>query len=91
DPASTHGGQLTREEALFTNQALDRIRSLPRGAAYESPDASDTDYADGRIADETVKRLRAARDRRQRDGTPFLIAAGFVRPHLPFSVPKRYW
>ena len=34
DPASTEGGKLTREEALFTNQRLDQIRTLPRGAAF---------------------------------------------------------
>jgi iduronate 2-sulfatase len=87
DPASTGGGQLTREEALFTNQQLDRIRSLPRGAAWESPEAQDDDYADGRIAAETVRRLEAAKH----SDTPFFIAAGFVRPHLPFCAPKRYW
>jgi iduronate 2-sulfatase len=91
DPESTAGGQLTREEALFTNQHLDKIRSLPRGAAFESPVAEDRDYADGRVAEETVQRLRAATARRSQDGTPFFIAAGFVRPHLPFSAPKRYW
>jgi iduronate 2-sulfatase len=90
DPAST-GGMLTREEALFTNQRLGEIRSLPRGAAFESPVAEDTDYADGRVAEETIKRLTAARERRTHDGAPFLIAAGFVRPHLPFSAPKKYW
>jgi iduronate 2-sulfatase len=90
DPAST-GGQLTREEALFTNQQLGRIRELPRGAAFESPVAADTDYADGRVAMETVRRLEAAKVRRDKDGTPFFIAAGFVRPHLPFSAPKKYW
>ena len=37
DPESTDGGKLTREEALFTNQKLGQIKSLPRGAAYESP------------------------------------------------------
>ncbi|MDP1589416.1 MAG: sulfatase [Prosthecobacter sp.] len=84
DPASTQGGQLTREEALFTNQKLDQIRSLPRGAAFESPEAQDDDYADGRVAAETVKRLQNAKK-------PFFIAAGFVRPHLPFSAPKKYW
>lgn len=84
DPASTQGGLLTREEALFTNQKLDQIRSLPRGAAFESPEARDDDYADGRVAAETVKRL-------QRAGKPFFIAAGFVRPHLPFCAPKKYW
>ncbi len=91
DPASTQGGQLTREEALFTNQQLDRIRELPRGAAFESPEAADEDYADGRVAAETVRRLEAAKSRREREGTPFFIAAGFVRPHLPFCVPKKYW
>lgn len=91
DPASTDGGQLTREEALFTNQKLDQIPKLPRGAAFESPEAKDDDYADGRVATEAVKRLQQAKQRRQQDGTPFFIAAGFVRPHLPFCAPKKYW
>ncbi|MEO9592611.1 sulfatase [Rhodopirellula bahusiensis] len=91
EPASTNGGQLTREEAFFTNQMLGQIKSLPRGAAFESPEAADEDYADGRIAAETMKRLRSAKQRRQTDGTPFFIAAGFARPHLPFSAPQKYW
>ncbi len=91
DPASTGGGKLTREEAYFTNQRLGDIRLLPRGAAFESPQAEDDDYADGRVAEETIRRLRAARQRRQQTGTPFLIVAGFARPHLPFSAPRAYW
>ncbi|WDQ17214.1 sulfatase [Rhodopirellula sp. P2] len=91
EPESTAGGQLTREEAYFTNQMLGQIKSLPRGAAYESPEADDEDYADGRVAAETKKRLQAAKQRRQTEGTPFFIAAGFARPHLPFSAPQKYW
>ncbi|MFG0335794.1 MAG: sulfatase, partial [Maioricimonas sp. JB049] len=91
DPASTDGGRLTREEAFFTNQKLGEIRSLPRGAAFESPDVADAAYADGRVALETIERLRKAKKRRESDGTPFFIAAGFARPHLPFSAPQRYW
>jgi iduronate 2-sulfatase len=91
DPASTGGGQLTREEALFTNQQLDRIPRLPRGAAFESPEADDEAYADGRVAGEAVLRLRAAAERRRSAGMPFFLAAGFVRPHLPFCAPKKYW
>lgn len=91
DPASTEAGKLTREEAFFTNQQLDRIKSLPRGPAFESPDVPDQAYADGRVAMETVKRLRAAKERRDSQGTPFFIAAGFARPHLPFSAPKKHW
>lgn len=91
DPVSTQGGQLTREEAYFTNQQLDRIRSLPRGAAFESPDVEDDAYADGRVAAEAVHRLRAADKRRRDTGTPFFMTVGFARPHLPFSAPRRYW
>ena len=91
DPASTGGGMLTREEAYFTNQKLGQIRSLPRGAAFESPEVADIKYADGRVAAETVNRLAAAKQRRAADGTPFFIVAGFARPHLPFSAPKKYW
>lgn len=91
DPASTDGGQLTREEAFFTNQRLGDIRSLPRGAAFEGPDVEDIAYADGRVAAEAVRRLAAAAKLRKKDGTPFFMVAGFARPHLPFSAPKRYW
>jgi iduronate 2-sulfatase len=91
DPASTDGGKLTREEAYFTNQKLDQIRSLTRGAAFESPAVPDTAYADGRVAAETIARLRAARERRENDGTPFFIVSGYARPHLPFSAPRPYW
>lgn len=91
DLNSTDGGHLTREEAYFTNQKLDQIRSLPRGAAFESPEVTDDVYADGRVANETMRRLVAARQRREVDGTPFFIVAGFARPHLPFCAPQRYW
>ena len=87
DPKSTQGGKLTREEAMFTNVRVPNFNALPRGAAYESPVADDEAYADGRVAQETIRRLQAAKKR----GKPFFIAAGFARPHLPFSAPKKYW
>jgi len=92
DPASKPDG-LTREEAMFQNVAPPPggMNTLPRGAAYESPEVADDTYADGRVAAETIKRLREAKERREKDGTPFFITAGFARPHLPFSVPKKYW
>jgi len=76
---------LTREEALFANQR--DVAKLPRGAAYESADVADNAYPDGQIADEAILRLRAARDR----SAPFFLAVGFLKPHLPFCAPKRYW
>lgn len=90
DPAST-AGMLTREEAYFENKMLGSIGMLPRGPAMEAPEVDDQAYADGRVAAEAIKRLQAAKQRRQENKTPFFMAVGFARPHLPFSVPKRYW
>ncbi|MEN1680645.1 MAG: sulfatase [Planctomycetota bacterium] len=81
------GGQLTREEAYFSNQQLHRIKQLPRGAAWERADVADDAYADGRIADEAIRRLKAAKERVQ----PFFLAVGFTKPHLPFCAPEKYW
>jgi iduronate 2-sulfatase len=61
---------------------------LPRGAAYESADVPDSTYPDGKLAEEAIRRLeRAAGNPDQ----PFFIAVGFVKPHLPFCAPKKYW
>lgn len=89
DPASTPGRKLTREEAMFQNVKAPTggMNSLPRGAAFEGPDVNAEAYADGRVAMETIRRLQAAKNRDQR----FFIVAGFARPHLPFSAPKKYW
>lgn len=91
DPAST-GGKPTREEALFNEVPVEGniwryANSLGRGAAWESPDVPDTAYADGRTAARAVARLGELKA----SGTPFFMAVGFARPHLPFSVPKHYW
>lgn len=87
DPQNSANGQLTREEAYFTNQKLAEIHSLPRGAALEISDVPDNAYADGRIGDEGIQRLRAAKQRNQ----PFFLALGFVKPHLPFTAPRKYF
>jgi len=78
--------------ALKENQAVrtgnEKLGDRLRGAAYESADVADDFYADGQIAKETVARLEAAKGR---EGTPFFIGAGFLKPHLPFVAPKKYW
>lgn len=91
-PESTNR-QLTREEAFFENTHLHfpdlpANKDLPRGAAWESPDVVDDAYADGRVATHAIDRLR---ELKKNPSQPFLMAIGFVRPHLPFSAPKKYW
>ncbi|HRT10506.1 MAG TPA: sulfatase-like hydrolase/transferase, partial [Candidatus Paceibacterota bacterium] len=54
----------------------------------EMTDLPDNTYADGRIAEEGIRRLRAAAARPEQ---PLFLALGFVKPHLPFCAPKKYW
>lgn len=79
---------LTREEALFANAAKQPAAKLPKGAATECADVPDNAYADGVIADEAVRRLQAAE---AKPDQPWLLAVGFLKPHLPFCAPKKYW
>jgi len=78
---------LTREEALFGNAKVD-VGKLPRGSATESADVADNEYPDGKIADEAIKRLKSLAEK---PGEPFFLAVGFLKPHLPFCAPKKYW
>ena len=78
--------ELSREEALFANKTKEPWK-LPRGAAYESADVPDDTYGDGKIAAEAVTRL----DVFKKSGEPFFLAVGFLKPHLPFCAPKKYW
>ena len=80
--------QQTREEALFQNVPWNEAAKLPRGAATECADVPDNAYGDGKIADEAILRLRAAKGK---PGDPFFLAVGFLKPHLPFVAPKKYW
>ena len=58
-----------------------------KGTAYESADVPDEAYKDGQVAAKAVRALQDARDR----DTPFFLAVGFSKPHLPFVAPRKYW
>ena len=58
-----------------------------RGPAYECADVGDFEYPDGKMIQKTIKDMR----RLSKKDEPFFLAAGIVRPHLPFNAPKKYW
>ena len=59
----------------------------PRLPTTEKADVDDHAYPDGQIA------LRVADDLRRlaAHDSPFFLAVGFRKPHLPFTAPSRYW
>jgi arylsulfatase A-like enzyme len=48
-------------------------------------DLPDAAYQDGAMTDTVIETLRTLKDK------PFFFAVGFVKPHLPFWAPKKYF
>jgi arylsulfatase A-like enzyme len=100
DPASWsepawHRGT-TREWFDPQNLAeLNRLKKLPekerprliRGPPFEAADQPDDAYPDGATARKAIETLRRLKAKAQ----PFFLAVGFVKPHLTFSCPRKYW
>lgn len=82
--------------ALPENQALQRQNREQRrlqsesgayGPAYEGADVPDNTFHDGALAEMAIKALREMAGKQQ----PFWLGVGFIKPHLPFVAPKKYW
>ena len=55
--------------------------------AFEVSKKNDDELPDGYTALEAIKRLHDLKTK----GSPFFLAVGFLKPHLPFVAPKKYW
>ena len=70
------------------NYALEENRKHGKyGPPFEMADVQDNAYRDGILADETIATMRRATE----SGSPFFLAIGFHKPHLPFCAPQKYW
>ena len=58
-----------------------------KGPAFEVSTKSDDELPDGLTAVEAIKRLHELKSK----GKPFFLGVGFLKPHLPFIAPKKYW
>ena len=61
------------------------VWAVPRGLAWDAPDVDDSELGDGMIADRAIEMLE------EHAGEPFFLALGFLKPHMPYVAPKRYW
>ncbi|RED47867.1 sulfatase [Seonamhaeicola aphaedonensis] len=57
------------------------------GPPFENIAVEDGAYFDGKIAKKGIEDLRKLKEGNQ----PFFLALGFMKPHLPFNAPKKYW
>jgi iduronate 2-sulfatase len=62
-------------------------RTAVQGPVWESAECSDSQLTDGKTADKAIELLNAYRLRDE----PFFLCVGFIRPHLPFVAPRKYF
>lgn len=67
--------------------ALPGLGLVKSGPPTECADVADNRYPDGMLADKVISDI----ERLKNFSRPFFITAGFVKPHLPFAAPKKYW
>lgn len=69
------------------NRALAEAAGEWAAPATECMDLPDDAYPDGALAAAGCNLL----DKLAAGGKPFFLSVGFLKPHLPFVAPKRYW
>jgi len=83
-------GQLTKDLTPITSGDTTGLQSdfpLIEGVKipYYISNQPEDNMTDARIANWAVDRLEALKD------STFFLAVGFIKPHLPFVAPKKYW
>jgi len=63
------------------------LRKRIVGPTWEALEVPDNAYPDGLIAEKSIADLKKLKEA----GNPFFLAVGFLKPHLPFTAPKKYW
>ncbi|MCD6359794.1 MAG: sulfatase [Armatimonadetes bacterium] len=74
-----------RQEAIAAGMERAKAFRKFRGPAWEVARCEDNKLVDGALSDLAIEHLKALRNER------FFLACGFIKPHLPFVAPKKYW
>ncbi|MBI1346858.1 sulfatase-like hydrolase/transferase [bacterium] len=95
-PKGGHGTYGLPENMAIVKAKIEASKTAPKkkkggkvrnyGPAFEGADVPDNYFHDGALADMAVAALRERAEQQ-----PFWLGVGFIRPHLPFVAPKKYW
>ena len=95
EPSWYHGERYRSWFSKETDDALKAQKKLPekerpkiiRGPPFEASNEPDDVYPDGQIAAKAMETLQRLKTK----GEPFFLGVGFLKPHLPFTCPQKYW
>ncbi|WP_159951666.1 sulfatase [Polaribacter septentrionalilitoris] len=62
-------------------------KNTKRGLPFEVAEVHDSVYRDGKLALKVIQDLKKLKQSNQ----PFFLTMGLMKPHLPFTAPKKYW
>lgn len=79
-------GKSGRDYLSSQNLKLDTVENQ-RGFPYENVVADDLAYKDGKMTEKSIADLK----RLKKSGKPFFLGVGYLKPHLPFNAPAKYW
>lgn len=74
-------------EARSAGRSFRHPHDWPRAETWDDSDLPDDQMQDGNIAAAVETYLASRRNQAE----PFFLAVGFLRPHLPFNAPRKYW
>lgn len=75
-----------RDYLTEDNLALSRNHK-GKGNSFEIGNVEDKEYFDGKIAVKAIQKL----EQFKKSDQPFFMTVGFIKPHLPFNAPAKYF
>lgn len=80
------GKELNTQGYYYNATPYDRVTAGPGGAvSWLRAVKGDNEQHDYNVATQIADRIRRTHDK------PFFLAAGFIRPHVPFVAPRRFF
>jgi len=86
-PWRPKGDWVGRGYLLEENKSIALHTTKGTGPAFERAEVGDDAYPDGKMTNKTISDLH----RLKTLGKPFFLAVGYLKPHLPFNAPNKYW
>jgi iduronate 2-sulfatase len=74
-------------EAKAAGKVFSHPHDWPRAETWDDSDVPDDEMQDGNTTAMAEAFLKSRVGQRE----PFFLAVGFLRPHLPFNAPRKYW
>lgn len=77
-----------QQKSIAENKRTWPKKSKHNATPYEMFEGDEANYPDADCAQEAMARLEQFA---KSPDQPFFLAVGFLKPHLPFNAPKKYW